>query len=81
MADCGCFHPIYLDIDNTRHGKEPCNMGDSDTDTCIKAVMGQFSKELRSCPCEQACYQTEYTAGVSSALWPSKQYEVNQSSS
>ena len=76
MEDCDCFHPLYLDIDDTRHGKYPCDLDDSETDACISSVMRQFSGELRSCPCDPACYQTQYTAAVSSAMWPSKQYEV-----
>ena len=78
MQDCDCFHPLYLDIDDTRHNKVPCDLSDSETDSCIKAVMTQFSRELRSCPCQQACYQTQYTAAVSSAFWPAKLYEASQ---
>ena len=78
MQDCDCFHPLYLDIDDTRHGKPPCDLSDSVTESCITAVMSQFSGELRSCPCQQACYQTQYTAAVSSALWPAKLYEASQ---
>ena len=79
MQDCDCFHPLYLDIDDTRHGKRPCDLSKSVTDSCITAVMSQFSGELRSCPCQQACYQTQYTAAVSSALWPAKLYKASQS--
>ena len=94
MQDCGCFHPLYLDIDDTRDGKPPCDLGNSTADLCIKGVMAQFSGALRACPCNQvsilrnkcylyiilllkACYQTQYTAAVSSAMWPAKQYEAS----
>ena len=53
MADCGCFHPLYLDIDDTREEKPPCNLGNSTVDLCIKRVMAQFSGALRACPCNQ----------------------------
>ena len=54
MQDCGCFHPLYLDIDDTRDGKPPCDLGNSTTDLCVKGVMAQFSGALRACPCNQA---------------------------
>lgn len=75
MQDCGCFHPLYLDIDDTRGGHPPCDLSDSEVDTCIMAIMNQFSGAQRSCPCNQSCYETEYTAAVSSSVWPAKQYE------
>ena len=53
MQDCGCFHPLYLDIDDTREEKPPCNLGNSTVDLCIKRVMAQFSGALRACPCNQ----------------------------
>ena len=77
MQDCDCFHPLYLDIDDTRHNKLPCDLTPhSLTHSCIKAVMSQFSGELRSCPCNQACYETQYSTMVSSALWPANQFKV-----
>ena len=54
MQDCGCFHPLYLDIDDTRDGKPPCDLGNSTTDLGVKGVMAQFSGALRACPCNQA---------------------------
>ena len=78
MADCGCFHPLYLDIDGdgARGGVKPCDLGDDTTTLCIENVLNQFSAELRRCPCNQSCYETKYAASVSSAMWPAKQYEV-----
>ena len=76
MADCKCFHPLYLDIDGTRGSYEPCNLDEVATKLCISNVMDQFTTGVRSCPCNQSCFETEYASSVSSAMWPAKQYEV-----
>ena len=78
MADCGCFHPLYLDIDGegARGGIKPCDLGDNTTTLCIETVLNQFTAELRRCPCNQSCYETKYAASVSTSMWPAKQYEV-----
>ena len=77
-ADCGCFHPLYLDIDGegARGGIKPCDLGDNTTTLCIDTVLNQFTAELRRCPCNQSCYETKYAASVSTSMWPAKQYEV-----
>ena len=73
MTDCGCFHPLYLDIDDDRGGKLPCDMSDS----CVDDIMKQFEDNRRSCDCSEACDETQYKATISTSKWPSNQYLVN----
>ena len=80
VTSCNCFHPLYLDIDGdgARGGKEPCDLANTTTTLCIDEVLNQFTAELRRCPCNQSCYETEYGASVSSSMWPAANYEVGQ---
>ena len=77
MSDCGCFHPLYLDIDSVRQGQPACNLADDSTSACISDIMNQFISDARSCPCDQACYETKYNAITSSTSWPARQYLPN----
>ena len=74
--DCGCFHPLYLDVDDTRGDVPPCDLADSTVEACIDDILSQLSTDDRTCPCNQSCYETKFTPLVSSTAWPSYQYTV-----
>ena len=76
MQDCGCFHPLYLDIDDTRLGRAVCNLANTTTTACVATILDQIVAGQRTCPCHQSCDQTLFQTSVSAASWPSKQYEV-----
>ena len=74
-SDCSCFHPLYLDIDTIRGGFPPCDLNDSEVETCVENIFTQFNEELRRCNCNATCSELSYDSVPSSSLWPSKQYE------
>ena len=76
MQDCGCFHPLYLDIDDSRLGRAVCNLANTTTTACVATILDQIVAGQRTCPCHQSCDQTLFQTSVSAASWPSKQYEV-----
>ena len=78
MQDCGCFHPLYLDIDDTRLGHSVCNLANITTTACVGSILDQIVVGQRTCPCHQSCDQTLFQTSVSAASWPSKQYEVGK---
>ena len=48
MQDCGCFHPLYLDIDTARLGHPACSLANTTTDSCISDIMNQFISGART---------------------------------
>ena len=77
LSDCQCFHPLYLDKDDVRAGREPCDLVESATQYCVQEVINQFNRDLRRCNCNASCEEFSYRALPSVSLWPSKQYEVS----
>ena len=47
MTDCGCFHPLYLDIDTNREDREPCDLNNETVNTCIAHIMTQINRADR----------------------------------
>ena len=45
---------------------------------CVDRVQEQLDSGKRSCPCNVDCNETNYEASLSSATWPAKGFEVNQ---
>jgi len=48
---------------------------------CIKNVTTQYEELTKSCPCKVACYETDFTAVMSSSTWPSNQYWYDMATS
>ena len=76
LKDCDCFHPLYLDRDAHKHGKDPCDLGQSEVVQCLENIETQFTTDLRRCNCNATCQEVNYDSVLSSALWPSFNYEV-----
>ena len=76
MQGCGCFHPLYVDVDEARGDKSPCDLANETTEICINEVLAQLLNDDLPCSCNQSCYEIKYMPQISSTTWPSYQYAV-----
>ena len=76
LKDCDCFHPLYLERDDHKQGKAPCDLGQSEVSQCLDDIETEFNSDLRRCNCNSTCQEVNYDAVISSSLWPSFHYEV-----
>ena len=74
LADCGCLHPHYIDIETTHIHAQPCDFSEPDHMACVGGILNQFNRDLRRCNCNASCSEVAYDALSSASLWPSKQY-------
>ena len=76
LKDCDCFHPLYLERDDHRQQKDPCDLGQTEVAQCLENIETQFTTDLRRCNCNATCQEVNYDSVLSSSLWPSFNYEV-----
>ena len=72
LRDCDCFHPLYLDSDDHRDRRSPCELGKPEVSQCLANIETEFTRDLRRCHCNASCEEVSYNSVLSSSLWPAR---------
>ena len=80
LLECGCYHPIFLDLD-AKSDWTTCDLASNSTDyTCVEYILSEMDSQNRICNCNVSCNDVDYEMYLSNSNWPSKQYEATAAS-